>query len=373
MVYLFAGPKTAATQACTKERSIKDHTSRRAEHPLVSVIVPVHNAAAVLGRCLDAVVASSYPEVEVLVVDDRSTDDPESLARARGCRFVRLGQGWGAAAARNAGARAARGALLLFIDADVVIPADAIERTVQRLAAAPRICGLSAVYTAVAGAPGLVSRYLNFKTHHFQVSLPPSPDTVYSAYLALWRPCFESVGGFDEAQTYVAADDLVLGLQLAEAGCCLEFSLEIQVTHQKRLSLAGLMEFEYRHAREWAAASRVYPRLLAQRLTYSRRSSVGALLAAWLLASGTTAALGLAVTWNPAWLACPALPALALAGWNAGFLGLVLREGGLADAAVALPLSTAGSAAAMAGAGAGWLAAHLRGASGEALSGGARP
>ncbi len=343
-----------------EEHSIDDHSSCRADHPLVSVVIPVHDGGAVLARCLDTVMASSYPDVEVIVVDDRSSDDPQSVARSRGCRFMRLQQGHGAAAARNAGARAARGQLLLFIDSDVMIPVDAVERTVQHLSASPRVCGLSAIYTAVAGAPGMVSRYLNFKTHHFQVSLPPSPDTVYSAYLALWRRCFEAVGGFDEAQAYVAADDLVLGLQLAEAGCCLEFSVEIQVTHHKRLSVAGLVEFEYRHAREWALASRAYPRLLAQRLTYSRRSSVGALLAAWMLASGTVAAAGLAVTWNPAWLACPLPPAVALAFWNAPFLGLVLREGGLVDAATALPLFTVGSAAALAGAATGWLGARLQ-------------
>jgi glycosyltransferase involved in cell wall biosynthesis len=90
--------------------------------PLVSTIVPVHNGAATLARALESVLAQGDAPVELLVVDDGSTDASAAVAQ----RFpeVRLlGQPQkGPAAARNAGIRAAAGELLAFNDADDSCP-----------------------------------------------------------------------------------------------------------------------------------------------------------------------------------------------------------------------------------------------------------
>ena len=77
--------------------------------PELSVIIPVHNGGAHLPRCLDALLASDLKGHEVIVVDDGSTDGSGDAARARGFEVLRLDARRGPAAARNEGARRARG------------------------------------------------------------------------------------------------------------------------------------------------------------------------------------------------------------------------------------------------------------------------
>src|SRR5271163_3872861 len=85
----------------------------------VSVIVPIRNYAAYLDDCLDSVAAQTFPATEVIVVDDHSDDESTQVAQQhRLGALVVQSQGSGASAARNTGARTARGELLAFLDAD---------------------------------------------------------------------------------------------------------------------------------------------------------------------------------------------------------------------------------------------------------------
>jgi GT2 family glycosyltransferase len=88
---------------------------------LVSVVVLNFNGAAVLARCLDQLLAQSYARVEILVVDNNSSDDSASILdayRARGVVAVRSPTNLGVPGGRNLGLRHARGAYVAFIDAD---------------------------------------------------------------------------------------------------------------------------------------------------------------------------------------------------------------------------------------------------------------
>ncbi len=117
----------------------------RSRGPLVSVIIPARNEAENIERCVRSVLATSYDPVEVIVVDDRSTDEtasivldleqsPEARGRLRLVRGEELPPGWfGKPWALVQGWRAARGDLLLMIDADTRQTADLIGRTVAAL------------------------------------------------------------------------------------------------------------------------------------------------------------------------------------------------------------------------------------------------
>lgn len=89
----------------------------------VSVVVPVHDGAAHLPRCLAALLRQKAERLEVIVVDDASTDDSarivdELAAHDPRVRLLRLAESRGAGAARNAGLAAATGEYVAFVDAD---------------------------------------------------------------------------------------------------------------------------------------------------------------------------------------------------------------------------------------------------------------
>ena len=90
----------------------------------ISVIIPVHNGAAFLRLCLEAVAAADYRSYECIVVDDGSTDDSRTIAAefSMPVRIIKIADGpRGPAYARNRGAEVATGEILFFVDADVVI------------------------------------------------------------------------------------------------------------------------------------------------------------------------------------------------------------------------------------------------------------
>jgi len=91
--------------------------------PLFSVVTPVWNAAATLPATVASVRVQSLPDWELLLVDDASTDGSRGLARGLAAadpriRLIERATNGGAAAARNAAIRAARGRLIAFLDAD---------------------------------------------------------------------------------------------------------------------------------------------------------------------------------------------------------------------------------------------------------------
>jgi len=92
---------------------------------VISVIIPVYNVAAYLPACLDSVLAQSYRDFELLLVDDGSTDGSADVCDDYACRDARVSVihqiNRGPSAARNAALEVAQGDYVAFIDSDDVI------------------------------------------------------------------------------------------------------------------------------------------------------------------------------------------------------------------------------------------------------------
>ena len=112
--------------------------------PLVSIVVPVFNAALTIDRALRSIEAQSYPNWEAVFVDDASEDGgaqriESAAARDRRFRLIRLDLNAGPAQARNLGISAAKGELVAFLDADDEWLPEKLERQVAAFAADPRL------------------------------------------------------------------------------------------------------------------------------------------------------------------------------------------------------------------------------------------
>src|SRR4051812_22276592 len=99
------------------------------DNPLISVVIPNYNGAALLPACLDALRAQTLRDFEIIVVDDASRDNSlEVLAGYPEVRVVRLERGRKFAGAANAGLREARGDLLALLNNDTAAAPDWLEQ-----------------------------------------------------------------------------------------------------------------------------------------------------------------------------------------------------------------------------------------------------
>ncbi|MFN7953952.1 MAG: glycosyltransferase [bacterium] len=170
----------------------------------MSVVVPSHDAARTLERCVASALASDEPPLEVIIADDASTDATARIAAALSAaypehvRCVRLVERRGPASARNAGARAARAPLLFFLDADTELEADALTHFRTTIRDADAVCG---VYSPTPLAPaGAGARYKALFDHFSFSRAGVTGYDGFSAYCGgVRRDVFFAVGGFDES------------------------------------------------------------------------------------------------------------------------------------------------------------------------------
>jgi len=122
---------------------------------LVSILIPCYNAAPWLPATLESALGQTWPNCEIIVVDDGSKDDSLAVARPFAARGVTvLAQAnRGASAARNAALRASRGEWIQFLDADDLLAPDKIERQLSRRADLGGDFMLAARWSRFAGAP----------------------------------------------------------------------------------------------------------------------------------------------------------------------------------------------------------------------------
>ncbi len=216
------------------------------EEPIISVIVPVHNAAGTLSECLQAVHRSRCSAYEVVVVDDHSSDQSLSIARAFPNRIIPLARQVGPAAARNQGAAAARGTVLLFLDADVIVRPD----TISQLAGA--LGGITAAsigaYDAKAEFPNFCSRFKNLWLCYMFHLAPTKITWFWSGCGAIRRDAFEEVGGFDEKLW--ECEDYALGYKITLQGKEILLNRAVEVGHRHCRSLSALLRNDFKRSRD---------------------------------------------------------------------------------------------------------------------------
>lgn len=120
--------------------------------PLVSVVVPCYNSARFLAETLESALDQTYPRVEIVVIDDGSSDETAAIARSYPVHYI-LQTNRGISAARNAGIRRSRGKYILFLDHDDRLLPEAIETGVKLLEDHPE-CAMAVGEHTYIGADG---------------------------------------------------------------------------------------------------------------------------------------------------------------------------------------------------------------------------
>ena len=220
---------------------------------MISVVIPAHNEEALLGATIGALMTALralVPEdgFEVVVVDDASTDRTGEVATNAGARVVPVNVRQ-IAAARNAGAKAARGGTLIFVDADTIVPRETLRQTLAALAEG----------VAAGGAPAALpspqpfwsrASWAPFQWGMVLLRMPGG------AYMFMTRAAFDAAGGFDEQ--YFASEEIHFARALKRVGRFRMVRPHVVTSDRKfrLLGFRGMMREWMRLARRGRAALR---------------------------------------------------------------------------------------------------------------------
>ncbi len=205
------------------------------------MVIPVFNSAGYLRRCLESLEKSARRPLEILVVDDGSTDGTVAVAEEFNVRVLRMEERGGPSKARNRGAAEARGDIVLFLDADVCVHADTVERIAHWFVDDPKLDALFGSYDETPGSPDFLSQYRNLMHAFVHQQARSSATTFWSGCGAIRRELFLQHGGFDESGERPATEDIELGYRLHLAGCKIILDRDIRVTHLKRWTFWNLV------------------------------------------------------------------------------------------------------------------------------------
>lgn len=225
--------------------------------PCLAVVIPVHNGGADFQRCLRALrdAAEAIPgPIELIAVDDGSTDGSGELADSFEVRVLRHEKPLGPAAARNYGAREATAEVVFFLDADVLVHPGTLAGALAHLERHPEVAAVFGSYDDNPPAPGLVSRYRNLLHHHvhqqgdFDGEQARPAHTFWTGCGAIRRDAFLGAGGFDpELYPRPAIEDIELGYRLTRSGRAIHLKRDLLATHLKRWTLGGVIRTDIFH------------------------------------------------------------------------------------------------------------------------------
>lgn len=223
---------------------------------LVSILIPVHNATPWLAATLESVLAQTWQEKEIIVVDDGSTDDSLAVARSFAARGVQVAAqpNRGAAAARNHALRLARGAYVKFIDADDLLSPASIAHQVAALDSRPRHVAMGA-WARFHGDPATAVPTPRACWHDaggldwIKETWRDAEPMYQCGMFLIPRALLDQAGGWDERLTLIDDFEFFTRLILASAGVV--FTPEAMLYY--RSALAGSLSAQ-KSRRAWESA-----------------------------------------------------------------------------------------------------------------------
>jgi len=248
-------PKPALGAVRTAYAEAPFPASRR--WPRVSVVVCSYNGGRTIRDCLDGLANLNYPDFEVIVVDDGSTDDTAAIAGEYDLRLIQT-ENRGLASARNSGLEAASGEIVAYLDDDAYPDpywlhylVDAFLTSAHVAVGGPNIPppGDGAVADCVANAPGGPTHVLLSDRE---------AEHIPGCNMAFRREALRAIGGFDP-RFRTAGDDVDVCWQLQKWGWTLGFSPAAVVWHHRRNSVRAYWRQQRGYGRAEALLEAKWP------------------------------------------------------------------------------------------------------------------
>lgn len=169
--------------------------------PLVSVIIPFFNEEKYLDKCISSLLDQSHKDIEIIVVDDGSTDSSASVARKYRVKYLYQDH-QGSGAARNYGVSEAKGEIMVFADADMHFDEEYVDNLIQPILEGKTI-GTFVKEELVANADNVWSRCWSFDCGlPYDRRLPADYPESENAFRAILKEYFIKAGGFKTNEGY---------------------------------------------------------------------------------------------------------------------------------------------------------------------------
>ena len=221
----------------------------------ISVIMPVYNGAEFIPLSLPPLIDMMHRGeiLEVIVVDDGSTDGSKQMAETIGAKVLSSGGRLGPGGARNQAANTALGDILWFVDADVVVHSDAA-RCLGIGFDVDQVVAVFGSYDSKPPARNFFSQYKNLVHHYYHNRARDEAHTFWSGCGAVRRAAFLDCGGFDvERYQHPSIEDIELGHRMIKAGGRIRLLRDVQCTHLKVWRFWNLIHTEiFRRAIPWS-------------------------------------------------------------------------------------------------------------------------
>jgi glycosyltransferase involved in cell wall biosynthesis len=212
-------------------------------HPLISVVIPAFDAEHHLSKCLPALRASDYQLFETIIVDDGSKDGTRELAESFGATVLSTGGRKGPAFARNLGVESATTEIIFFLDADVCVHHDTLQRIADSFERDPKLDALIGSYDFEPDSRDFLSQYRNLMHSFVHQTGSQKASTFWSGCGAIRRDVFLEHSGFNvEAYGRPAIEDIELGYRLMKSHRKIMLDNELLVKHLKHWSFWNLLK-----------------------------------------------------------------------------------------------------------------------------------
>jgi len=241
-----------------RRASLREPTADSGRLPRISVVVCSYNGSATLSECLTGIARLRYPDYEVIVVSDGSTDGTPQIAAAfAGVRVIETPQR-GLSSARNTGMEASSGEIIAYIDDDAIPDPDWLTHLAASFASGSYVAaggpnvapaGSGRVAQCVANAPGGPTHVLLSDR---------DAEHVPGCNMAIRKAALEGIGGFDPSFC-VAGDDVDVCWRLLDSGQRIAFSPGAVVCHHRRSSVRAYLRQQRAYGKAEALLERKHP------------------------------------------------------------------------------------------------------------------
>lgn len=206
---------------------------------IISIIIPCFNAEQYIKKCLNSILRSKFPNYEVIVIDDGSTDNSIKEIQNAKCKIIKNRKNLGPARARNIGGKKARGKYLFFLDIDTQVDPNCLTKIVEKFKEEDKKVG------AIQANLGTAGHFLSFFGFPYEIKEEKKERLIFgasTAAMAIRKKLFEKIKGFDE-DYLIYGEDTDLSWRVWLAGYKICFLPQAKVHHCHKSSLDPKTEY----------------------------------------------------------------------------------------------------------------------------------